>query len=270
MCGAKPKRPSTLSTATDLDMQRLAVIPARGGSKRLPGKNIRPLHGRPLITWVIEAALASGCFTRVLVTTDDEGIARTAREAGAWVPFQRPAELSSDIASSVDVLVHAVKTVQQMPAEVGGFFPALTALLQPTSPFTRPEHVREAIQTFEGAQFVTLSSMCPVRERPEWMFHVEPAGAASPLDPVRLTDPASSFPPLYRENGAIYLVQTAYLLREERLYQVEKHGAYLMSIRDSVDIDTADDWAVAETLNVFKNTGDNGVLRVSGGIQGNP
>ncbi|HOT27942.1 MAG TPA: acylneuraminate cytidylyltransferase family protein [Candidatus Ozemobacteraceae bacterium] len=226
--------------------RRLAVIPARGGSKRLPRKNIRPLGGKPLIAWAIEAALASECFERVLVSTDDREIADAAVNAGAWVPFLRPAVLATDTASSVDVLVHALEWVRQAPPPEG-FAPEIVALIQPTSPFLRPGQICEACRLLDTGGFTTLGSMCAVRERPEWMFELDPACRARPLDPERLSLPSSRLPDLFRENGAIYLVRSAWLESARSLYDLPRHGALVMPPEDSVDIDTAEDWELAET-----------------------
>jgi len=224
---------------------RLVVIPARGGSKRLPRKNVRPLGGKPLIGWAIEAALASGCFERVLVSTDDREIADAATRAGAWVPFLRPAALATDTASSVDVLVHALEWVRQAPPPEG-FAPAVVGLIQPTSPFLRPGQIREACRLFDAGGFTTLGSMCAVRERPEWMFEIDPECHARPLDPEHLPLPSSLLPNLFRENGAIYLVRAGWLESARSLYDLPRHGALVMPAEDSVDIDTAEDWELAE------------------------
>ncbi|MBP7633491.1 acylneuraminate cytidylyltransferase family protein [Candidatus Ozemobacteraceae bacterium] len=224
---------------------RLAVIPARGGSKRLPRKNVRSLGGKPLIAWVIEAAFASKCFERILVSTDDREIAEVAVNAGAWVPFMRPAELATDTASSADVLVHALEWVRQaQPPE--GFAPAVVALIQPTSPFLRPAQIREACRLLDAGGFTTLGSMCVVRERPEWMFEIDAASHARPLDPERLPLPSSRLPSLFRENGAIYLVRSTWLETTRSLYDLSRHGALVMPSEDSIDIDTAQDWDLAE------------------------
>lgn len=225
--------------------KRLAVIPARGGSKRLPRKNIRLLGGKPLIAWAVEAALESGCFERVLVSTDDDEIAAAATGAGAWVPFKRPADLASDTASSVDVLLHAFGWVRDAPPP-DGFSPGTVALIQPTSPFLRAEQIREACRLFDLGAFKTLGSMCAIRERPEWMFAVGPDHHAKPLDPARLALSSAQLPELYRENGAVYLVTSAWLEATRSLYDLPRHGALIMPAADSIDIDTAEDWEAAE------------------------
>ena len=225
---------------------RLAVILARGGSKRLPGKNLRLLSGKPLIAWAIEAARSSGCFEKVLVSTDCGTIAREAKKRGAWVPFVRPDDLASDHASSLDALVHAVRWVIENPCGIPA--PELVALLQPTTPFVTATYVKEAVTLFEEQGFHSLSSMCPVHERPEWMFRCEPSGAAVPVDPQGVVRPSHVLPPLFRENGALYLIRSSVLLEKHSLYDFSHHGAYLMPVADSIDIDEPSDWEMAEAV----------------------
>ncbi len=224
-------------------MDRLAVILARGGSKRLPFKNGLVFGDKPLIGWVIEAALGSGCFRRVLVSTDNTRLARIARNFGAWVPFIRPPNLASDTASSADALIHAVEWAihaGEIPAS------AVIVLIQPTSPFLTSKHIQEAAEVFDRSGFVTLGSMRRIRERPEWMFRFSENGHAVPVDPGNLPRPAAELPPFLIENGAMFFVQAPHLLRTRSLYDLSRHGFYLMAESDSVDIDTPEDWAEAE------------------------
>ena len=125
----------------------LALVPARSGSKGLPRKNVRPLAGRPLVAWPIATALRAATVDRVVVSTDDEGIAAIARDAGADVPFMRPADLASDTASSTDVVRHALDTLAAAGAEYD-----YLVLLEPTSPLTEPEDVDSALQSLHAAR----------------------------------------------------------------------------------------------------------------------
>jgi CMP-N,N'-diacetyllegionaminic acid synthase len=223
----------------------LAVILARGGSKRFPGKNIRALGGVPLIGRTIRTALDSGCFRKILVSTDDELIATIAEDFGGWVPFRRPNELATDSSSSVDALWHAVSWVaESCPRELA----PVVCLLQVTSPFLRPEHIQGALALMQSGGFTTLETMTRVAEQPEWMFEVDQMGRAVACHPELLTRPASSFPTRFRENGALYAMQTSFLRQEKTLYDFSRHGAFLMSTEDSVDIDTPTDWEFAEFL----------------------
>ncbi|MBU1108291.1 MAG: acylneuraminate cytidylyltransferase family protein [Candidatus Riflebacteria bacterium] len=219
-----------------------AIIPARGGSKRLKRKNLLTLAGQSLIARAVKTALASGCFSRVLVSTDDVEIADEARRAGAEVPFMRPTELAGDAASSVDVLLHAVETLaKSSPA------PEIVALIQTTSPLLKPTHVREAVELFNRSGFVSLSSMKMVSQQPEWMFRVDQnTGLASPESPAGIVAASALLPRRFIENGAIYLVQRSWLLEERSLYNFTHHGCYTMSEADSIDIDTGEDFVRAE------------------------
>jgi len=226
-----------------------AIIPARGGSKRLRRKNLLPFDGQPLVARAVKTAIASGCFARVIVSTDDAEIAEAAENAGGEVPFLRPAELAGDTASSVDVMLHAVTVLGASDA-----VPASVALIQATSPFLSCEHIRAALQLFKSGGFVSLSSMKAVNQYPEWMFRIDADSRAMPESPGGIVAAASSLPRRHIENGAIYLVQTAWLLAERSLYNFSQHGCYLMSETDSVDIDTAEDFALAEFyLSRFKH-----------------
>ena len=218
-----------------------AIIPARGGSKRLRRKNLLPFAGQPLVARAVKTAIDSGCFARVIVSTDDAEIAEAAVKAGGEVPFMRPAELASDAASSVDVMLHAVGALGAKDA-----VPATVLLIQATSPFLSCEHIRAALQTFKRGGFVSLSSMKAVNQYPEWMFRVDTDSHAMPESPGGIVAAAGTLPRRHIENGAIYLVQTAWLLAEKSLYNFSQHGCYLMSEADSVDIDTAEDFALAE------------------------
>jgi len=217
------------------------VIPARGGSKRLKRKNLLPLAGQSLIARAVKTAVASGCFARVIVSTDDFEIANEARLAGAEIPFMRPAELADDNASSVDVLLHAVETIAPNTTS-----PDVVCLIQTTSPLLNITHVREAVELFDRGDFVSLSSMKLVDQQPEWMFRVdENTGLASPESPVGIVASSALLPRRFIENVAIYLVKRTWLLEERSLYNFTHHGCYVMSEVDSVDIDTSDDFARA-------------------------
>ncbi len=220
----------------------LALILARKGSKRLPGKNIRILGGKPMLGMAVAVALESGCFEDVLVSTDCPEIARIAREYGAGTPFMRPAALASDGASSEDSVLHAVKWLRDNEPDK---FPEIVCLIQATSPFLSCRHIEEALKTFIAGNFTSLHSMCPISEPPQWMFSVDMHNRAVPLDPIGVEKNRSELPQLFRQNGALFVIRSSYLLQTGRLIDPLNHGAYIMSIRDSLDIDTPDDWEIA-------------------------
>jgi len=214
----------------------VALVPARGGSKGIPRKNLAPLAGKPLLAWTIEAALASEAVTRTVVSTEDDEIARAARAAGAEV-LARPAELAADGTPMRDVIEHALR-------ELGGT--EVLVLLQPTSPLRRAEHVDAAVELLRatGADSVVSVVEVPHRYRP---------GSLMALDGDRLVALAEDYaatrqekPAVYARNGPAILV-----LRPDRI-GTDLYGgdcrAYVMEPRDSIDIDDPFDLELAELL----------------------
>lgn len=224
-----------------------AVIPARGGSKRLPRKNVMPLAGSSLVRRTVTTAIASQCFARVVVSTDDAEIAEEALRAGAEVPFLRPACLADDSASSLDVLLHAVDFMQHETSADSSA--AAVCLLQPTSPFLRVIHVQEALNRFFSLGLTSLSTMKEVTELPEWMFSADHGkGIAVPESAAGIILPRSAIRKRFIENGALFITQIDYLQAHKSMYDFSGHGYLQMSDTDSVDIDTIDDWNYAEYL----------------------
>jgi N-acylneuraminate cytidylyltransferase len=217
----------------------LAVIPARGGSKGLPGKNIRPLCGKPLIGWTIDAASSTREIDATVVSTDDDEIARIAQACGATVPFRRPAEISDDRASSLDVVMHAV---EQLP----GF--DIVILLQPTSPLRGCADIREAVQLFHRFDAKSVASVCEVDEHPLWMYRV---GTDHRLLPLLEIDERPSrrqdLPSVYRLNGAVYIVDLGWA-RRKNTFVSDETLAYVMPRARSIDIDTEADFLIAEHM----------------------
>ena len=222
----------------------LAIIPARGGSKGLPGKNIRPLGGVPLIGHTIRAAQNADSVNRVLVSTDDEGIAAVARELDAAVPFLRPPELSDDKASGVDVCLHALAFAEN---ELN-YHPELVVLLQPTSPMRNAEDVDAAIALLRDSGADSVVSVQPVTEFPQWMKKMDGEGRVSPLfEDLEITSARQDLEKSYLLNGAIYLSTAASLKKHGSFYGGDTRG-YLMPEDRSIDIDTLNDFLMAEAL----------------------
>ena len=224
----------------------IAFIPARGGSKGVPGKNIKNLCGKPLIAYTIEAALKSPSVDRVIVTTDDESIARVAREYGAEVPFLRPDYLASDTASAVDVYLHAAEYVmEEAKSAVEKFM-----VLLPTVPLRDERHIEEAISAFKNEKATTLISFTEA-EVPVGWYHTRDAdgrvtnagfGAAGKnMANRQLSDI------YYIPNGAIYILDYN-LLKKQRTYYCQNTYGYIMSREDSVDIDYPIDFEIAELM----------------------
>ena len=242
-----PAIKSSRCSNTDRDQPVIwAVIPARGGSKRLPRKNVMSFCGGDSLTFrTAHKAVASGCFARVLVSTDDHDIADEAKRAGAMVPFLRPDFLADDQASSVDVLWHAFSYLLETDKVV----PDAVCLLQVTSPMLCEGHLREAITRFFCGKFNSLSSMTLVKQYPEWMYRVdEVCGSAVPENSAGIETPTACIPRRYIENGALYLVKGEWFRQQRKLYDYARHGCLQMSAEDSVDIDTMADWEYAEYL----------------------
>lgn len=215
----------------------LAVITARGGSKGLPGKNIRPLGGKPLIAWSIEAALGARCIDRVIVSTDAPEIAEAARAAGAEVPFLRPADLATDTATSVDVVVHALS---QCPGSE--FF----VLMQPTSPLRTAGDLDEGFARMQETGADGCVSVSEATESPWLMYGTGGPGWLEPILPPRPGGMRrQDLPPVYLLNGAFYFMRTEVFLRERRFLPKRCLG-HVMPIERAVDIDTLDDFRQAE------------------------
>ncbi|SMG16905.1 acylneuraminate cytidylyltransferase family protein [Dethiosulfovibrio salsuginis] len=218
------------------DKRVLAIIPARGGSKRIPGKNVKILGDKPLIAWTVEAAKKSAYIDRLILSSDDNAIAKVAQEHGCDVPFMRPDSLATDTATSADVVIHALNFLGD------GLFDYVI-LLQPTSPFRSCEDVDGAIKGCLSGGFSSLISTRPVRENPSWMYSQEGEVLSSLSE--RLGEAASLRWQIL--NGAIYVFDVRWFLRN-RAFMDEKTRLYSMPWERSVDIDTMEDWAWAEFL----------------------
>lgn len=221
----------------------LAIIPARGGSKRLPGKNILPLAGKPMINWSIDAAKNVPSITRVVVSTDCKIIANTAKVAGGEVPFLRPASLSSDTSSSVDVVRH---TLQYFKG-IGECFDYLL-LLQPTSPLRSATDIQGAIDLLNVKNADSVISVCECEHSPLWSNTLDDSLSLENFMPKNVKNMRSQdLPKYYRLNGAIYLTKVEQFL-QERVFMSGNSVAYEMDSHNSVDIDTKLDFIIAETI----------------------
>jgi CMP-N-acetylneuraminic acid synthetase len=226
----------------------IAIIPARGGSKSVPRKNIRLLCGKPLIVYTIEAALSSKYIKRVIVSTEDEEIAEIAKECGAAVTV-RPSELAQDDTPSLPVFKHVIKHLE----EVDGFSPELIVVLQPTSPLRTVEDIDGAIQKFLETDCDSVVSVCEVDHPPHWMYTLE-GNRLKPLieDGEKITRRQDA-PKVYRINGAIYVTYRDVIMKQNRVLGHDTRP-YVMPPVKSVDIDTALDFKFAELL--MRETGN--------------
>lgn len=234
-----------------MTLRVLGLVPARGGSKGIPRKNIAPLHGKPLIGWTIEAAAGSK-LDRLVLSSDSAEIIDVARAAGKIeCPFVRPAELAADDTPAIDVVLHAVNWLHDHE----GYTPDAIMLLQPTSPLRRREHIDAAIDLFEAHDADSLVSVvkAPHNMTPESLMRLEQdaagAGWLTPYLPMQeRKHQRQSKPSYYARNGAaIYLVRTAVLLERHTLYG-NRILAYPMSREESIDIDEPFDFELCEWL----------------------
>jgi CMP-N,N'-diacetyllegionaminic acid synthase len=219
-------------------MTTAALIPARGGSKGIPRKNILPFCGKPLIQWSIDVALQSPFIDRVIVSTDDLEISELALTAGAEVPFLRPDELATDSAPGISTVLHALS---QLP-DVNDLL-----LLQPTSPLRSCEDI---VSIFQIRQQLGSESAVSVVQSPKHPALMYAMNDMKILDPVLRTSSAScrqQLSDVFALNGALYLASRSFLLREKALVTSQTVG-YVMPRERSVDIDTPLDWQWAEFL----------------------
>ncbi|MEJ7569418.1 MAG: acylneuraminate cytidylyltransferase family protein [Gaiellaceae bacterium] len=224
----------------------LALVPARGGSKSIPLKNIRPLGGRPLIEWVLAAIGASGVVDRTCVSTDDERIAEVARRFGAEVPFHRPAELAGDTTPTIDVIEHALAWLD----EHEGYRPEVVLLVQPTEPFVQPAQIREALELLleRGADSAITIVEVPRNYHP---FHVRARDAEGWLEfadetahyehPTRQQDP-----PRWAFANLYWFRRDSFL--QTRQLETGRRVGLPIDPRTALDLNTPADWAIGEAL----------------------
>lgn len=222
----------------------LAVVPARGGSKRLPGKNVRPLLGRELIAYAIGCGRNAKRIGATIVSTDSAEIADVARRHGAEVPFLRPKALSTDRASSYDVLRHAVLWWEANRGKVD-----VAVLLQPTSPLRTSEDVDAALALLARSKADAVVSVSLAEPPPWWMVTLGRGGVPRPVvrRPRQFVTPGQLLPPVYALNGAIYAMRRAFLFRGTPVLE-GKTRCYVMPRERAVDIDHEQDFLLAEAM----------------------
>ena len=226
-----------------IDQQRLlAIIPARGGSERLPRKNILDLAGKPLIAWTIEAALNSKYIDRIVVSTDDQEIADISIKYGAEVPFLRPKSLATDDSPSIDTVINVLGEIEIIDQHYD-----YIVLLQPTSPLRTEIDIDKAIELLEKKSADSVISVCEVDHPPHWNNTLPDDGNMQLFFREDNANKRSQdFDIYYRLNGAIYIVKIGRLLKEESLFLKTNTFAYCMDAYSSVDIDKEEDLLVAK------------------------
>lgn len=221
-------------------MSRIAVIPARGGSKRIPRKNIKLFHGLPMIAWSIRAALASGVFDRIVVSTDDDEIAAVAREHGAETPFIRPAELANDYAGTGEVVVHAIRWLREQGEPVEA-----CCCIYATAPFLDPERLKEGWDRLQepGKRFAfsVTSYAFPIQRA----LRRTEDGSVEMFWPENLTKRSQDLEPAYHDAAQFYWGWADAWLNGEVAFSPIS-APVILPRNLVVDIDTPEDWEVAE------------------------
>lgn len=216
----------------------LAIIPARGGSKRLPRKNVLDLAGKPLISWSIEAGLRSKYIDKVVVTSDDKEILDISKRLSASI-IQRPDELASDMATTFDAIKHTIENIQKRYDYI--------VLLQATSPLRDEKDIDKAIELLEQKDADAIVSVCEMDHSPLWSNTLDTTLSMNNfLKDEVLNKRSQDLQKYYRLNGAIYICKTEQLLQEKSFFLKESIFAYKMSRENSVDIDEAIDFEIAK------------------------
>lgn len=221
---------------------RLAIIPARGGSKRIPRKNIRPFCGKPMIAWSIEAALQSGCFDQVIVTTDDAEIAEIARVHGASVPFMRPTELSDDHTGTIPVIGHAIEWFQRQGDE-----PGQVCCIYATAPFVRAEDIQQGLRVLEQTgsdyAFSVTSYASPIQRA----IRITPQGRVEMFHPEHFNTRSQDLEEAFHDAGQFYWGNARVWLAGKPIFSPDA-APVILSRHRVQDIDTPEDWERAEWM----------------------
>lgn len=222
-------------------MSMVALIPARAGSKGLPGKNKKRLLGKPLISYTIEAAIRSKLINDIIVSSDDPDILLLAQQTGTKA-YSRPKSLAEDHTQMHEVISHTIEKYRLMEQKS----PQSIILLQPTCPLRTEVHIDEAIRTFNRHSAASLVSVCEVSEHPYLMKRIV-QGRLQDYVPHEMVGRRQELPPVYRLNGCLYIVSVDLFMRFRSLH-FDDTLAFVMDRNDSIDIDDASDFQLAEWL----------------------
>lgn len=221
---------------------KVAVIPARGGSKRIPRKNIKEFCGKPMIAYSIEAALQSGCFDKIIVSTDDSDIAEVAKSYGAEVPFMRPAELSNDYTGTIPVIRHAIEWLIEQE-----FDPELVCCLYATAPFVTAEYLQQGLQQLQNTNaayaFTVTSYAFPIQRA----IKLNPELGVEMFDTNNFNTRSQDLEEAWHDAGQFYWGKVDAWLAEKIIFGAESTSVILPRHRVQ-DIDTPEDWERAEWL----------------------
>jgi len=217
----------------------LAIILARGGSKRLPRKNILDLNGKPLIAYSIEAGLQSKYIDKVIVSSDDEEILSISKKFGADI-IKRPNKLANDTATSLDAIKHTIENTDKYDYII---------LLQPTSPLRNAKHIDEAIELLEIKKANAIVSICEMDHSPLWSNTLPQDGSMKEFLRDEVVNKRSQdLPKYYRLNGAIYICKTNRLLEEKSFFLKDNIYSFIMDRKSSIDIDEEIDFKIVEVI----------------------
>lgn len=220
----------------------IAIIPARGGSKRIPRKNIKAFHGKPMIAYSIEAALNSGCFDKVIVSTDDAEIAEIAIKHGAEVPFMRPADISDDYATTLDVIKHAIEFTESQ-----GWAVKNVCCIYATAPFLIPEFIQKGLDELTSAKidyaFSATSFPFPIQRA----LKLSDEHRVEMFQPEHLNTRSQDLEEAYHDAGQFYWGTKSAFLQRKPFFSPQSK-AVLLPRKRVQDIDTNEDWELAEAL----------------------
>lgn len=221
----------------------IAIIPARGGSKRIPRKNIKLFHGKPIIAYSIEAALKSGCFDRVIVSTEDDEIAAIAKHYGADVPFKRPASLADDHAGTISVVAHSIEILLEQSMSID-----YVCCLYPTAAFIEPEDLEKSLDLFRKSN---VDYLLPVVSFPypiQRAVYLNDSGLANMFDEKQFNVRSQDLQEAWHDAGKYYWGKTSAWLNHKLFYDLGNTKAFPIDRYKAQDIDTLEDWQHAELM----------------------
>lgn len=223
------------------NMNILAIIPARGGSKGIPRKNIKKIAGKPLIAYTIDSASNSKYVNKIIVSTEDQEIAEISKEYGSEI-INRPKELANDNSPTIDAILHAIDSLEEKD-----YFIDIVILLQPTSPMRTEEDLDEAIELFMKNDCESVVSVCELEHSPYWSLKIENNYLKPGFGKKYFKMRRQELPTLFLPNGAIF-ISTPENIRTYKNFYLDKTLPYIMSSENSIDIDTELDFKLAEIV----------------------
>lgn len=217
------------------------LIPARGGSKRIPRKNIKDFFGKPIIAYSIEAAIQSKCFEKIIVSTDDEEIAEVARKFGAEVPYMRPKKLANDHATTMDVILHAINKLKPNPSDI-------LFCLYATAPFVQASNLQKAHALLDSEPLDYIFSATAYNFPIQRAIRLNEKGFSEMLHPEHLNTRSQDLEPTYHDAGQFYAGRTEAFLKRKNILTGAKSKPFILQDYLVQDIDTLNDWKKAEIM----------------------